>query len=256
MLKVSITADIEPANRYLREVAAKQMPFAISLALNNTAKHVKEMEDREIRDVFDRPNPYTQRSVYIKYARKDELFAEVGLKDRFQAAKGTSPAKYLSPQVLGGGRSLKRFEVALRAAGVLPSGMFVVPGEAAKLDVYGNIQRGQIVQILSYFKAFPEAGYKANISTKKKASLRRGSKKRQGFEYFVGRPGGRKLPLGVWQRVYFAGGTAVKPVLIFVTRAYYEATFDFEYVARKAAERKFAEEYNSALARAIATARY
>ncbi len=43
----------------------------------------------------------------------------------------------------------------MRQAGVLPGGMFWVPGSAAKMDRYGNISTGQIVQIVSALKGIP-----------------------------------------------------------------------------------------------------
>ena len=93
------------------------------------------------------------------------------------------------------------------------------------------MSRGQIVSILSYFRAFPDNGYKANSTAATRAKLKRGTKKRQGFELFVGAPADGKLPLGVWQRTYFAQGSALKPLLIFVKSTRYNAIFDFDYTA-------------------------
>ena len=41
--------------------------------------------------------------------------------------------------------------------------MGIVPGDAATLDQNGNMSAGQIVQIMSWFKAFGEQGYQANM---------------------------------------------------------------------------------------------
>jgi hypothetical protein len=110
------------------------------------------------------------------------------------------------------------------------------------------MKTAQIVQILSYFRAFPEAGYKANITQEKKARLAKGSKRRLGFVYFVGRPGGGKLPLGVWQRVGFSQGSAVRPILIFVNGANYPVRFDFQYVAQQTIAKEFPAQMQAALA--------
>ena len=231
---------------------AKQIRFASAVALTRTARQIKAAEELEMRDVFERPTPYTMSAVYMRPATKADLTAEVGLKNF--ASKAVPAAKYLLPQIVGGSRRPKRFERALQAVGALPAGYRAVPGSAAQVDVFGNISRGQIVQILSFFKAFPEMGYKANMSDKRRAQLARGSRQRQGFTYFVGTPGGR-LPLGIWQRIPFARGSAVKPVMIFVPSTTYEAIFDFGYVARMVVDRELDAQFRRAFDEAMASVR-
>jgi hypothetical protein len=230
-----------------------QVPFATALALTRTAAVVKDAEVREMRDVFDRPTPYTLNALYMKPATKSNLQAVVWLKA--DTSKGTPADKYLTPQIRGGARSLKRFERALAAVGALPPDYMALPGAAAKLDSYGNMDRGQIVQLLSYFKAFPEMGYRANITDARKAKLARGTKSRLGFVYFVGRPAGGKLPLGIWQRFNFGHGSAIKPIMIFVPSVLYNAVFDFDYVAKNTIAREFPVQFRQALIEAQASAR-
>lgn len=230
----------------------KQVQFATRVALTRTAKKAEAAEVREMQDVFRNPTPFTLSGVYVRPATTIRLEAEVKLKD--DSTKAVPASKFLAAQVKGGQRQLKRFERALTAAGVMPVGYRAVPGKGAKLDGYGNMSRGQIVQILAFFRAFPELGYKANMTDKGKARLARGSKRVQGFTYFVGTPGDR-LPLGIYQRVSFARGTAIKPVLLFVRSAMYEAVFDFEYVVEKTVETDFQGEFLRAFVEAEATAR-
>ena len=230
----------------------RQIAYATAPALTRTAKAVEEKQKREMRDVFDRPTPYTLSSTYTKPATKGKLVAEVGLKNF--ASKATPAVKFLQAQVRGGSRRMKRFEKALQAVGAMPAGFRAVPGEAAQRDQYGNMKPSQIVQILSWFKAFPEMGYRANMSAKRRASLQKGSKTKQGFAYFAGSPGDR-LPEGIWQRFQFASGSAIKPVIIFVRHANYQGIYDFEYVSRKVAERELPDQINAAVAEALRTAR-
>lgn len=250
-MSYTIFVDTSSLMQELDDFTQDQAPFALALTLTRLAIESKKMEEHEMLDVFDRPTPFAIRGVRYKMAKKDDLEASVYLDDF--AGKGTPAEKFLAPQVFGGGRNLKRFELALRAKGVLPSNMFVVPGAAAKLDAYGNMERSQIVQILSYFAAFGEQGYRANITQARKEKLARGTKKRVGFAYFVGRPGGR--PLGVWQRVHLAHGSAVKPILIFVERARHEAIFDFEFVAETTVEKNAELFFEESLRDAILSAR-
>jgi hypothetical protein len=251
MITVDVSKTVAELTDKLGKFAYQQMPYAASVALNKTAEDMQRAEVHEMRDVFDRPTPYTLSSTYVKRSTKRDLRATVGLKDF--SGKGIPATKFLAPQIAGGGRRLKRFERALRAAGHLPEDFRAVPGSGAKLDQYGNIMPSQIVQILSYFRAFPEAGYRANMTDKRKRTMARGGKGRLGFTYFIGRPGDR-LPLGVWQRSSM-GRFGIKPVLIFVREARYQALFDFEYVATTTAMRVFPMHFETALADAVRTAR-
>jgi len=251
-----MAVDVRDAIRQLTagmQLEEKQLKFATRVALTRVAKKAEAAEGREMRDIFDRPTPFTMSGLFVRPATATNLTAEVKLKDF--AGKSSSPAAtYLAAQIKGGMRGEKRFERALRSVGALPPGHRVVPGEGADVDSYGNMSRGQIVQILAYFRAFPEAGYKANMTDKRRQALARGSRTRQGVSYFCGSPGDR-LPMGIWQRVHFAQGTALKPVMIFVRSAIYQAVFDFQYVAESTVEREFPAEFAAALAQARATQR-
>lgn len=229
-MEISIKSNVDRVLREMRDFPRNEVPFAMAKALTKTAQDVQAAEMREVKDVFDRPTPYTLNSFYIRPATKAKLTASVFIKN--ETAKGTAAIKFLKAQVEGGQRKQKRFEKALQSAGVMPSGHYVVPGEGAKLDSYGNIDRGLIVQLLAYFRAFPECGYKANMTDKRKASLAKGNAKKgqQGVAYFVGRPG-RKAPLGIWSRTRYFGGSAVRPILIFIPNAKYEQLLDFYYVS-------------------------
>ena len=154
----------------------------------------------------------------------------------------------------------KRFERALQLAGVMPSGMFAIFAKRSNaLDQYGNITQGKIVQILAWFKAFPETGYKANMTDKTKENLRRGKRKgmKWGVAYFRGGRG-TGLPDGIWERHYpngTAGKSFVRPVLIYVRSVSYQSRFDFEGIARSTVDKVWRDEFDKALAQAIATAR-
>lgn len=239
--------------------AGKQVRYAASRTLNRLAQeHVIPAIRHEMTDSLDKPTPFTLRSVrQWGLATRDRLETTVDFKD---VAGGARPAaSYLRWQVEGGQRRLKAFEVMLRSViPALQEGYFLVPGAGAKLDAYGNVSRGQIVEILSYFRAFPEEGrgYKMNSTAATRARKAKSTRKRLGITYFVGRPGNGKLPLGIWVRTkVFGYGTAVKPVFLFVNAARYEPRLDLATTTRLAVERNasrlFADEY----AKALATAR-
>lgn len=247
--------DVRDAVRALADftnAGSKQVNFATRVALTRTAQKAKEAEVKEMRDVFRNPTPYTLNSVYVKPATATRLEATVMLKD--EATKAVPAAKFLRAQIDGGQRVQKRFERALQAVGAMPTGYRAVPGAGARLDAYGNMSSGQIVQILAFFRAFPEMGYKANMTDKGRARLARGSKRQQGMAYFIGSPGDR-LPFGIYQRTSFARGTSVRPVLLFVRSAVYQERFDFKYVAEQTAAKEFPTEFAKAFIEAERTAR-
>ncbi|GGY67937.1 hypothetical protein [Pseudoduganella albidiflava] len=250
-----VTVDVQEAVAALAQQAdasQKQVKFATRVALTRTAQKAAQAQVKEMRDIFHSPTPYTLSSMFVRPATAQRLSAEVKLKD--DATKATPAAKFLAAQIDGGTRAQKRFERALQAVGAMPPGFRAVPGAGAKLDAYGNISRGQIVQILAFFQAFPEAGYKANMTAASRARLARGTRTRPGVAYFVGSPGDR-LPLGIWQRINFAQGSAIKPVLLFVRTADYQPIYDFRFVAEKTIEQEFAGEFEAAYAEAQRTAR-
>lgn len=207
----------------------KAIPVATANALTNAAFKVRDINVTEMKRVFDRPTPFTLHSLFVYRATASKLTARLFLKE-------SKPGKhYLRPEIYGGPRLPKAFEQALRARGYLPADMFAVPGSAAKLDAFGNMSRGEITKILSALGAAERtAGYSANRT--QRSIMRRGRKL---GEYFVGRPGGGRLPLGVWQVFRFAHGKAIKPVLMFVHQPNYRPRFDFFGVSQRVASKAF-----------------
>jgi len=236
-MKISVNLQLDKITRGLENLTKGQASYAVAAALTDTAAAVQAAEVHEIRDSFDRPTPATLDSIYVRPATKSKLEATVGIKDFM--GKGNPAVKWLQAEIEGGQRHTKRFERALQASGILPQGYAIVPGAAADLDEYGNIRPSLIVQLLSYFKAFPEMGYRMNMSDKRKAALAKGNKKKgqRGVAYFVSR--GNWLHAGIWARYTFAHGSAVKPILMFVRTASYEKRFDFFYAAEKTIEAQF-----------------
>lgn len=227
MIGLDVRSNIAEVLRRVDE-RKKSIPVATANALNSTAFKVKDMNVVEMKRVFDRPTRFTLNSLYVYRATVANLTARVFLKEN-------NPGKhYLRPEIFGGRRLPKPFEEALRTKGFLPAGMFAVPGSAAQLDAFGNMSRGQIVKILSALGAAERtAGYSANRTQR---SIRR--RRKQLGQYFVGKPGGR-LPLGVWQSFRFASGSAVKPILIFVSEPHYKQRYNFAGVSASTASKAF-----------------
>lgn len=245
----------------LTELEKRQLPFALSKAINDTATQIRKDETQEMERALDRPTKYTLGSLYVQRSDKRNLTATVGFKDKSSAGKGNPASNYISPQILGGNRGVKRFESALIRAGVLPKGMYVTPGAGVTLDAHGNIPSALIVQILSYFRAFGEQGYSANITEQKKAAMKKGIKGQDGYAYFVSRGKGdwfgryQHLPPGIYRRTHFHGGSSIKPIFMFVGTPTYSDIYDFFGVAQRTVARDFDYYFAQAWEYALRTAR-
>ena len=250
MIQISVVHNIDNVLLSLR-VKQSQVKQAAAWAINETLVKAKDETIAEMRRVFQAPTPWTLNSMRVKRAGPNNLVGSIYF--RKEAGKGTPAAKYIQHQIEGGSRQMKRFERALMAMRVLPSGYFAVPGAAAVMDAYGNMSVGQIKQILSYFSAAEmTSGYSANITAKKRERLRRGTKTKRGMEYFVGRPAQGRLPLGIYQRItQFArhgdSTSAIKPILIFVKSANYKPRLNFKGVVDRAIAKHWNVEFNRAL---------
>ncbi|QYY30319.1 hypothetical protein K2O51_23400 [Cupriavidus pinatubonensis] len=261
----TVRPNFGPAIDATRDLLGRQLPYALRVALNKTAELAKQRLVSEMAQRFDRATPYTLNSIRISYASKDRLEAKVWVKD--EAGKGTPAERYLGPEVIGGQRRQKRYERSLQAAGVLPSGMYTVTGRAAQLDAFGNLSRGQIVQLLSYFRAFGEQGYRANMTDKRRANLLKGKPSQgvRGFSYFALARQEGKLPPGIYQRVAYSTAESgriahlqrggAKPVLLFVRHAAYRPIFPFFDLVRETVEGSLAANFEASTRHALATAR-
>jgi hypothetical protein len=251
---MQISVKIDGLDEVKKSLAAmqKELPYAIARSLSKTAVAVKQAEYDHMSKVFDRPTPYTMRSLYTQPATQDKLESRVWLKEKLEAGKGTAATQYLGPQIFGGGRNLKRHEIALQRIGILPKGMYCVPGKGAELDAYGNMKSSQIVKILSYFQAFSEVGYRANMTAAKKAKMAKG---KSGKDYFVVYPG-RLFPPGIYQST-LSGGTLTKAVRViaFVRPPVYRKRFLFWETAEKVAQEKWRPLFDEAMEAALDKAR-
>lgn len=259
MLKIDIRG-LDATRAMLRGLADKKIKKAMVSALNAAAYAGATAAKSEMDRAFDRPTPWVKGAVqYIKAGlagssvRNPGVFDQFGKPafekiggdrmtavidlDRWGNKQQVSVSDVLRAEIEGGGRRHKRHEVALQRVGILPAGMFIVPGGAAQLDAYGNMNRGQINQIISWFRAFGEQGYRANMTDKTRGRLGKGNKRTgaRGFSYVLLRNKYGKLPAGIYQRVVTGFGSALRPVMVFVKAPRYQKKYDFYGVAKKAA---------------------
>lgn len=246
----------------------RHLPFAMAKGLTKLGQLVKKEEVAEMKRVFDRPTPFTLNSLQLTPAKKDTLSARVWFKDPPRLGMGQH---YLEPQVYGGGRELKRLEKLLKMK-------HLMPGAGAKLDVYGNISRGQVTQVLSVLKAFNMAGYDMNLTsrsgkrnrkprdyfavTKKRGGLLPGIYQRVQSGVGFGAKTKKSLPFGEWQKGRTRGRIAsvirargVKPILIQGSAPTYKARLDFHGIAQRTIDQNYQRVFSEVVADIIRTAR-
>ena len=210
-----------------RELRTKFAPYAAATALTRAASFASKIAlPDEMRRVFDRPTPYALNSLTIVAATKDKLVARVLVKNT-RTAGGVRPESFLFPEVAGGSRSDKRFERALRYAGLLKPGEQAIPGKGIKLDGYGNVSGAQTRSIL-------------NQLGRKKTRV------------FFGQLNNKQGTRGIWERK--TGGGVRSLFIVTGAEAHWQQRLDFADVVRRAAADQFRDGFNNALQQMLARA--
>lgn len=241
----TVTWDMLRLAARLSDAQKRQVPFAAALALTRTAQAARdEIVKAEFPASFDRPTPYTLRSPFVEFARKDRLYARVLLRG------SRAESAYLRAQVDGGKRALKSYERKLLNAGFLPAGFVTIPGSGAKLNAYGNIPGSRLMQMLSDLRI--AEGWAGATQNRSAATTKR-KQRRGGNRHFVARPGGHLAP-GVYIASWKPGSREIKPFLLFV-EASYRQRIDWQGIVTRVANQRFPDEFRRALATALATAR-
>jgi ribosome biogenesis protein Nip4 len=244
MVQLAIKHDIANTIRLLNDRVRRQVPFATSKALNETAKLVQSQVVAELKSRLDRPTPFVLKSIFIKYSNKQNLRAEVYLRNTQIGGKNpNSLAEILNQQFSGGTRIRTRLEGALTRAGLISSNEYVAPGAGAKLDAYGNMSRGQIQQLLSQLFASPNPEANRTGSSRSKSSVKRAGR------IFWSR--GNHLPRGAW----IEGSGGLRPLLLVVSRPNYRRRIDMEAIAVRVSSKNFDRIFQVEFEKAVRTAR-
>jgi len=246
-MRINVTTDFTKANKLLAQVSGAELRKATARALTDAAFEARKVVQQEMDRSFDRVTPYIRRSIMVRPATPEKLEAIV--EPRYQGGKGVDPGNVLRATIFGGQRKHKASERAFQRAGILQAGYSIVPGDACPLDQYGNIKGSFLVQLITYFQASGEQGYRANMTARRKANLAKvgrssgGYKTINGVQYFIAtgklRSGkSSHLHAGIWSRSGIHGST-VKPIVMFVRTPTYSRRLDFFGKPVQAAIAKF-----------------
>lgn len=117
MIRHSFAAEFRRFEMTLSNFGRTQLPIATATALTRTAQRGQSEVVGGMTSVFDRPTPFTMRSIGIETAKKTRLEARIFVKDQ--------QSEYLRPQEVGGIRQPKK--TALVTPAII------------RLNRYGNI---------------------------------------------------------------------------------------------------------------------
>lgn len=215
MLSLGIDSNLDKVAQALEAAATKQVPYAISLALNRVAEFSKSALRSNMQVVFDRPKPFTLNSLFIKKSNKTNLTATIFHSDRV--------IPYLLPEIAGGTRGEKPFEIKL-------GNDVLVPTNNLRRDSYGGISKGMIAKILKAAKPISRAP----------------------DEYVIVKPGSKvSLSPGIYQRK----DGKIRALFLFKSTAKYEPRYDMLGVVERTVQAEFGRQFAAMMDYALSTAR-
>jgi hypothetical protein len=232
----------------------RQIPYAIANGINRTAQRVLEAEKSEVQSVFKSPTPFTVNSVRIWRRKWPNSEVAVYFKDPPNLSQKDH---YLLPQVEGGDRPLKPYEMGL-------GGRFTTPAKGLKLDQYGNLGRGQLTKIMSQSGSFRKI-FDMNRTRKgnrtgdmmmlreKRGKLLPGIYERfttgaQAFSAHMASVGKKNQSAALRKALRGMSPRGIRPVLIFPGKApTYKKRFDFYGVAHRVVDQHLRADMSAAI---------
>jgi hypothetical protein len=222
-LSIDLTSDLGKVEAWSAAML-KQLPFATSKALNDTAFDARTSLSGSTKQYFDKPTSFTQRGFGVEKSTKRDLEVVVGAE--------TKRARYLRTQITGGARGQKGFErlflAQITAGSRIPSNSQFIPTSLVKLNASGNVSLATLKRIKQGLSSDPRGGF------------------------FVGTPKGGNRPAGIYRR---SKGQLLPYFIAIDQPAQYQPRFPMLDVVGKVYQRRYATYFKTALERALATAR-
>ena len=136
-MEVVIKSNIDQVVKGLSRIQRKQIPFATSVAINDTAFGLQKEIKRQMPQKLDRPTPWTVSGVLVRKSKKTDLEAFVYMAGARGLPKESADRnKYIKYQVNGGTRHPKKSKIP-------------VPSKNMKLNKYGNMPRNRIKSLIA-----------------------------------------------------------------------------------------------------------
>lgn len=255
MISFTLKADSDQLSRKLSNLISRQMPYATSVAINETLKTLETYNKALMAKAFRDPVPFTMNAFYVQYSNKRTLR---GFLRRKEKAVGRH---YLEVQDTGGPRPLKGFEKNFLMRGKNTGNLrAILPTDVTPLDARGNVPMAFINKVSS------QLGVQKDAAQNKPYSLKVGKRQRRSraTRYFSPAPDhplAKRGGLGVYATKADTpgkerAGSRVSKVLSFVQKSpVYRKRTDFDAKMSRAAARLMPGKMRVGLRRALATAR-
>ena len=227
-LTLDIQSTLPLATRWVQGME-RQLPFAVSVALNSSAFDARTALNTSTTRVFNNPTRFTQNAFFVQRSTKANLEAIVFA----EAGKGKDRARYLRYGIQGGTRAQKGFErkflSEVAGTGRIPSGAQLAPTDLVKRDAAGNVSLATIKRIQKGLSGSARGGF------------------------FIGQPRNNPgLPPGIYRR----SREQLFPYFVVTDRpARYQPRFPIDRIGGEAIERTFMKHFETSLAKALASAR-
>jgi len=223
-ISLDIKSELPKAIRWT-DTMTKQLPFAISQALNSTGFDIRASLNGATRQYFNNPAPFTQRAFFVQKGSKRDLQVTVHA--------GKLQDRYLRFGVKGGQRPQKGFERKFLSDVVgnrsIPSTTQLIPTSLVKVNAQGNV----------------------SLATIKRIQQGMNGKARGGF--FAGQPRNNPgLPPGIYRR----SREQLFPYFVAINgKASYRPRFPIFDIGQKVTQRRFGTYLRSSLEKAVASAK-
>jgi hypothetical protein len=251
---ISVKTNVD---EFRRSVTAfqDQIPFAVARAINETAVAAQKAVTAELPTIFDRPTPFTKRSVKVlDRASKTGLTATVGLQP--------IQAEYLKLEELGGTRTA--------ASNTTSPAQALLERQQLGPNSYGNIPAGAVPKLRAQAAATSLAR-KANVAAR--ASARGGKRARLFGAPRIGSGGisyKSRAVKGIYRGIVYIRGSDPQahgrpggfyrlskgkliPLILFASQAHYSAKFGFHERIGAVVKKIFPEALARAFAEAVRT---
>lgn len=245
MIAFQLRGNTADSNRRMGNLVMRQMPYAVSRALNETAKTLQTKNKQDMRSAFQNPMPFTLNAYFIKYAKKADLRVKIRRKQK-QAGR-----HYLEVQDDGGSRPRKGIENNFRTRLAWPGPVeYLGPTRHTPKNKYGNVSPGFMNKVMSQLQVQRDPAM--NINTQRPRT--RKSRAKQYFVPSTSHPLGQGRRAGVYERNTVGNA---KKVLNFLTASpTYRPRTNFHRNLNRYGKMTYPGKLKKSLAMAMRTARF
>jgi len=247
MITFKFDSDSKKINAKLANLAMRQIPFAASKALNQTAVELKAFNRIQMQRRFDKPVKYTLNAFMVDRSNKRKLVAGVRRKDK------PSGKHYFEVEAKGGTRPYKAIEKM--ASGITGGNKFIIPTSKGRGQMRnGAINVGEVTRAMAAIGASPSSNPYSRQRQAKAAKTRAGQKNPS--QYFVSPPGsGKNKSGGIYKRTP-AGRKVTKIFHVIEKEPQYEKRLPFKSYMTKQAKLSFPKNLRREMRSALRTAKF